>query len=99
MKLQNINHRSSGQLRALSNSKMSSCATVRACLSSSKDSPCRSRAARRSGLLEGTIIVAERSPRVFRLTSNNRTGAGKSTLMLALFRIVELSSGSITVDG
>ncbi|TFK93972.1 ABC protein [Polyporus arcularius HHB13444] len=28
-----------------------------------------------------------------------RTGAGKSTLMLALFRIVELVSGSITVDG
>ncbi|KAI1797261.1 P-loop containing nucleoside triphosphate hydrolase protein [Ganoderma leucocontextum] len=28
-----------------------------------------------------------------------RTGAGKSTLMLALFRIVELASGSIKVDG
>ena len=28
-----------------------------------------------------------------------RTGAGKSTVMLALFRIVELASGSITVDG
>ena len=47
-------------------------------------------------VLKGLSFTAESGEKIGVV---GRTGSGKSTLMLALFRMVELASGSIRVDG
>ncbi|KAG6328113.1 hypothetical protein ID866_10975 [Astraeus odoratus] len=45
------------------------------------------------------IIAPKEKIGVVGRTHNTRTGAGKSSIMMALHRIVELSAGSIEIDG
>lgn len=47
-------------------------------------------------ILKGLTFTAERNQRIGVV---GRTGAGKSTLSLAIFRFLQIRSGSITIDG
>ena len=47
-------------------------------------------------VLDGISFVVESRQKVGVV---GRTGSGKSSMMLTLFRVLELESGSITVDG